>query len=215
MSAVRPEFGPTLPELLAPRLRRLPRMARLALAALLLLLVLGLATVLLRGRSSSGLRGIVVREPIAVNFVYRAPFHKRAPGPGELAKVSAANGQSFAVRELRVAPYKGDAAGMLPVLASQLETKMERELPGFQWRSDGRTNVNRNQGYEILFQYRPNGKLTYGRRILLLPTVTATQGVDLLLTSPRMNSVIRYDAIGRNGGLKTLLRSFRFGTQRP
>ena len=215
MSAVRPEFGPTLPELLAPRLRRLPRVARLALAALLLLVVLGLATVLLGGGSSSDLRGIVVREPIAVNFVYRAPFHKRAPGRGELAKVTAANGQTFAVRELRVAPYKGDAAGMLPVLASQLETKMERELPGFQWRSDGRTNVNRNQGYEILFQYRPNGKLTYGRRILLLPTVTATQGVDLLLTSPRMNSVIRYDAIGRNGGLKTLLRSFRFGTQRP
>jgi hypothetical protein len=215
MSAVRPEFGPTLPELLAPRLRRLPRVARLALAALVLLVVVGLAVLLLGGGSSSGLRGIVVREPIAVNFVYRAPFHKRAPGPGELAKVTAANGQSFAVRELRVAPYKGDAAGMLPVLASQLETKMERELPGFQWRSDGRTNVNRNQGYEILFQYRPDGKLTYGRRILLLPTVTATQGVDLLLTSPRMNSVIRYDAIGRNGGLKTLLRSFRFGTQRP
>lgn len=215
MSAVRPEFGPTLPELLAPRLRRLPRAARFALAALALLVVLGLAKVLFGGGGSAALRGIVVREPIAANFVYRAPFHKLTPGPGELAKVGAANGQSFAVRELRVAPYRGDAAGMLPVLASQLEAKMERELPGFQWRYDGRTNVNRIQGYEILFQYRPNGKLTYGRRILLLPTVTATQGVDLLLLSPRMNSVIRYDAIGRNGGLKTSLRSFRFGTQRP
>jgi hypothetical protein len=104
---------------------------------------------------------------------------------------------------------------MLPVLASQLEAQMERELPGFQWRYDGRANVNRVQGYEILFQYRPNGKLTYGRRILLLPTVTATQGIDLLLLSPRMSSVIRYDAVGRNGALKTSLRSFRFGTQRP
>jgi hypothetical protein len=215
MSAVRPEFGPTLPELLAPRLRRLSRGARVVLAVLVLLVLVGLAKVLFGGGSGAPLRGVVVREPIAANFVYRAPFHKLTPGRGELAKVGAANGQSFAVRDLRVAPYKGDAAGMLPVLAAQLESRMERELPGFQWRYDGRANVNQIQGYEILFQYRPNGKLAYGRRILLLPTVTATRGVDLLLLSPRMNSVIRYDAVGRNGGLKTALRSFRFGTQRP
>ena len=215
MSAVRPEFGPTLPELLAPRLRRLSRAGRVVLGAVVLLVVLGLARLLTGGGGAAKLHAVVVREPVAVNFVYRAPFHRRDPGPGELAKVAAANGQTFAVRELRVAPYKGDAAGMLPVYASQLEARMERELPGFQWRYDGRTNVNRIQGYEILFQDRPGGKLTYGRRILLLPTVTATQGVDLLLTSPRLNSVIRYDAVGRNGGLKTSLRSFRFGTERP
>jgi hypothetical protein len=215
MSAVRPEFGPTLPELLAPRLRRLPRAGRLPLAVLVLLVLAGLVKLIAGGGGGAKLHAVVVREPVAANFVYRAPFHRQTPGPGELAKVGAANGQSFAVRELNVPPYKGDAAGMLPVYASQLETQMGKQLPGFQWRYEGRTNVNRIQGYEIGFQYRPGGKLTYGRRILLLPTTTATQGVDLLLTSPRMNSVIRYDAVGRNGGLKTALRSFRFGTERP
>ena len=33
MSVVRPEFGPTLPELVAPRLRALPRGARVAAVA--------------------------------------------------------------------------------------------------------------------------------------------------------------------------------------
>jgi hypothetical protein len=216
MSVVRPEFGPTLPELLGPRLRALPRAGRIALAVLGLLILLLLARVLFGGDSAATkLHGVVVREPLAANFVYRAPFHKQPPGAGELARIAAPNGQSFALRELRVPPYKGDAAGMLPVYASQLEDRMARELPGFVWRYDGRVNVNRIQGYEIGFQYRRGGKLTYGRRILLLPTTTATQGADLLLTSPRMPSVARYDAVGRNGGLKTALRSFRFGTERP
>ena len=39
MSVVRPEFGPTLPELLAPRVRALPRAARVALAVLAALVV--------------------------------------------------------------------------------------------------------------------------------------------------------------------------------
>src|SRR5512132_4171317 len=43
MSVVRPEFGPTLPELLGPRVPALPRPARLALAAA------GLGIVLLAG----------------------------------------------------------------------------------------------------------------------------------------------------------------------
>lgn len=216
MSVVRPEFGPTLPELLGPRLRALPRPARIALVVLGALLVLLLARAVLHGESAATkLRGVVVHEPIAANFVYRHPFRRQAPRPGELARVAASNGQSFAVRALRLAPYRGDAAGTLPVLASRLEDQMARELPGFLFRYDGRANVNRIQGYEIGFQYRRNGALTYGRRMLLLPTSTATRGVDLLLISPRLPSVPRSDAVGRNGGLKTALRSFRFGTDRP
>jgi hypothetical protein len=215
MSVVRPEFGPTLPELVGPRVRALPRAARLALLALAVVVVLALAwAILLRG-SSAPLHAVVVRRPLAFNFVYRAPFHQEALGAGELARVGGASGQSLAVRELRLPAYRGDSAGFLPVYAAQLEARMERELPGFEWRYDGRANVNKIQGYEILYQYRPGGKLAYGRRILLLPTTTARQGVEVLLTSPRLPAVQRYDAVGRNGALKTALRSFRFGTERP
>jgi hypothetical protein len=216
MSAVRPEFGPTLPELLGPRLRVLPRALRLALAALgALVVVLVLYVVVLRGDAKTAKRAVIVRAPVAFNFVYRAPFRKQPPQAGELARVGSKD-QSFSVRELRLPAYRGDAAGFLPLYAARLQQQMARDLPGFAWRSDGRANINKQQGFEIVFQFRrSDGTLTYGRRVLLLPSVTARQGADIWATAPRSPAIVRADDVGHNGGLKTALRSFRFGTERP
>lgn len=216
MSAVRPELGPTLPELLGPRLRALPPALRVGLAALVAFVVVAVVYVLvLRGEGADAKRAVVVRNPIAFNFVYRAPFKQLAPQGGELARVGSAT-QSFAVRELQLPPYRGDAAGFLPLYAAQQEARMARQFPGFVWRSDARANINQQQGFEIVFQFRrPGGPLTYGRRVLLVPNVTARQGADILITAPRSPAIVRADDVGRNGGLKTALRSFRFGTERP
>lgn len=216
MSAVRPELGPTLPELLGPRIRVLPRAVRLALAAVgALLVVLLVWALFLRGEGAKAKRAVIVREPVAFNFVYRAPFRKEAPPAGELARVGSKE-QAFSVRELRLPAYGGDAAGFLPLYAATLEQQMAKDLPGFVWRSDGRANINKQQGFEIVFQYRRgDGTLMYGRRILLLPNVTARQGADLWAVAPRSPAIVRADDVGHNGGLKTALRSFRFGTERP
>jgi hypothetical protein len=216
MSAVRPEFGPTLPELLGPRLRTLPRVLRLGLAALGGLIVVAIFYALvLRGEGADAKRAVVVRQPIAFNFVYRAPFRRLAPAGGELARVGSAS-QSFAVRDLRLPAYRGDAAGFLPLYAAQQQAAMARAFPGFVWRSDGRANINQQQGFEIVFQFRrPGGALNYGRRVFLLPSVTAREGVDILVTAPFSPAIVRADDVGHNGGLKTALRSFRFGTERP
>jgi hypothetical protein len=216
MSAVRPEFGPTLPELLGPRIRVLPRAVRFALAALAALVVLLLLYALfLRGDGPKAKRAVIVRTPVAFNFVYRAPFRKEAPLAGELARVGSKD-QSFSVRELKLPAYKGDAAGFLPLYAAEQEAQMAKELPGFVWRSDGRTNINKQQGFEIVFQFRrSDGTLTYGRRTFLLPNVTSRQGADIWAVAPRSPAIVRADDVGHNGGLKTALRSFRFGTERP
>lgn len=216
MSAVRPEFGPTLPELLGPRIRVLPRAVRVALAAAGVLLLVVLAWALfLRGEGTKAKRAVIVREPVAFNFVYRAPFRKEMPRAGELARVGSKE-QSFSVRELSLPAYGGDAAGFLPLYAATLEQQMAKDLPGFVWRSDGRANINKQQGFEIVFQFRSgDGTLMYGRRILLLPDVTARQGADLWAIAPRSPAIVRADDVGHNGGLKTALRSFRFGTERP
>jgi hypothetical protein len=216
MSAVRPEFGPTLPELLGPRIRVLPRAVRLALAALgAFVVVLLVYALFFRGEGAKAKRSVIVRSPVAFNFVYRAPFRKEAPQAGELARVGSKD-QSFSVRELRLPAYRGDAAGFLPLYAARLEQQMARDLPGFTWRADGRANINQRQGFEIVFQFRrSDGTLTYGRRILLLPDVTARQGADIWATAPRSPAVVRADDVGHNGGLKKALRSFRFGTERP
>jgi hypothetical protein len=158
---------------------------------------------------------VVVRTPVAFNFVYRAPFTRLAPQADELARVGSTS-QSFVVGELKLPPYRGDAAGFLPLYAAQQQTQMARQFPGFVWRSDGRANINQQQGFEIVFQFRrPGGPLSYGRRVLLLPSVTAREGADLLVTAPRSAAIVRADDVGHNGGLKTALRSFRFGTERP
>ena len=216
MSAVRPELGPTLPDLLGPRVRALPRVVRAGLAAAgLLVVALLLWALLLRGDGATAKRGVIVRAPVAFNFVYRAPFSKEQPHAGELARVGS-KAQSFSVRDLRLPPYHGDAAGLLPLFAAQQQRAMARTLPGFRWRTDGRANINQQQGYEIVFQYRgAGGRLTYGRRILLLPNVTARRGVDIWVSATRSPAIVRADDVGKNGGLKTALRSFRFGTDRP
>jgi hypothetical protein len=216
MSAVRPEFGPTLPELLGPRIRVLPRAVRFALAAIAALILIALVYALfLRGGGTKAKRAVIVRQPIAFNFVYRAPFTKEAPLAGELARVGS-KAQSFSVRALNLPAYKGDAAGFLPLYAAQQQAQMAKDLPGFAWRADGRANINKQQGFEIVFQFRrSDGTLTYGRRIFLLPSVTARQGADIWVTAPRSPAIVRADDVGHNGGLKTALRSFRFGTERP
>jgi hypothetical protein len=48
-----------------------------------------------------------------------------------------------------------------------------------------------------------------------VPSITAREGADILITAPRSPAIVRADDVGRNGGLKTALRSFRFGTERP
>lgn len=216
MSAVRPEFGPTLPELLGPRIRLLPRALRLALAAIAALVVLAILYALFKPEGATTRKNaVIVRSPIAFNFVYRAPFGKEAPQQGELARVGS-KAQSFSVRALNLPAYKGDAAGFLPLYAARQQAQMAKDLPGFVWRADGRANINKQQGFEIVFQFRrSDGTLTYGRRIFLLPNVTARQGADIWAVAPRSASIVRADDVGHNGGLKTALRSFRFGTERP
>jgi hypothetical protein len=213
VSVVRPEFGPTLPELIAPRLRALPRPAQIAVLVPAVVIVLALAWALL-GRGAGSERGIVVREPLAFNFIYDAPFKKQALRAGELAAVGSGP-QRFSVRRLMLPPYRGDASGTLPIYSTGLAARMAREYEGFAVRQEGRANINKIQGYEIVFQARIAGRLSYGRRILLLPTPTAREGVDLLLVAPRSLAIPRADAIGRSGPLKTSLRSFRLGTSRP
>ena len=88
MSVVRQEFGPTLPELVGPRVRALPRAAQLVLAAVAALVVVVLALVVLRGTEDTRAHA-VVRAPIAYNLVY----------PPSLQRVRAHAGRDAAARD--------------------------------------------------------------------------------------------------------------------
>ena len=171
MSVVRPEFGPTLPELLGPRIRAWPRPARIALAAVAALVVLLLLYALFKPEGATARkRAVIVRTPVAFNFAYRRPFAKEQPQGRETARVGSQT-QTFAVTPLQLPAYQGDAAGFLPLYAAQQEAAMAKQYPGFVWRDDGRANINKQQGFEIVFQFRGDD----GKTDLRAPDLPAAQ----------------------------------------
>ena len=221
MSVVREEFGPTLPELLGPRVRALPRAAQVALVALAALVVVAAAAFLLRDSRDTRPQA-VVRAPVAFNLLYPKPLERVTPRGREVLRLQTPSGtaapQSFAVTPLRLAAYRGDATGLLTLMSAQLIQRMTRTVPGFVWRGDGRVNYNRQPGYEIQFQATVGGKTTYGRRTLLLPggATPPHQGVDITMLAARSPAVPNVNAVAATtGALKTAIRSFRFGTERP
>ena len=82
MSVVREEFGPTLPELLAARLRVPVRTIWRVLAGagvLVVIVLVWLAFV----RGTPGQAGVVVRGPATFNLIYTDALRRVAPRDGE------------------------------------------------------------------------------------------------------------------------------------
>jgi hypothetical protein len=218
MSVVREEFGPTLPELVGERLHVPVRTVWRALAALgvvVALVLVWLAFV----RDTPGQAGVVVRQPVAFNLIHTDALQRVAPRSGEVLRLRSRAGppQSLAVRPLRLAPYKGDVSAALTLLSARLIRQMSATYPGFLWRGDGRVNINKQPGYQIVFQARVGGHTTYGKRVLLVvaPDPPPRAGLDITMLAERSPAVPKADAVAANGALKTPFRSLRFGTDRP
>ena len=217
-SVVREEFGPTLPELLGPRVRALPRAGRFLLVAVAVAVVAAVAWLALR--PATGRTTVVVRKPVAYNLIYTTGLHRVAPQGHETLRLRTAAGagapQSFTVSPLAVPEYRGDVTAMLTFMSVALTDEMQRTVPGFVSRGDGRARINNSPGYQIFYQARIGGRTVYGRRIMLVPGVPhPREGVDIDLRTARSPAVPTVDAVGNNGLLKTPLRSLRFGTDRP
>jgi hypothetical protein len=222
MSVVRPEYGPTLPELLGPRLRALGRRGRLALGAGAIVLAAVVAAVLLL-RNGDGRRNIVVERPVAFNLLAPAALQRVASRPGESLRLrteaGAADPQSLSVRPLRLAPYRGEVSATLALLSARLVQEMRARVPGFVWRGDGRARINEAPGYQIVYQSTIAGRTTYGRRVLLIPDPgdgpPGREGLDVDARAARSQAVPSVETVGRNGALKLPLTSLRFGRERP
>lgn len=216
---VRPEFRPTLPELLGPRLRRLGR-AGSVLLVLAGVVLAGLLVVLGRG-SGAATTEVVVREPVAFNLVYDADRLERTTPPAGASLLlrtfaSDPDPETFTVRPITLPAYRGDPAGIEPIVASGLIREMRRADPQFILRSESRTRINRQPGYQIQFQTRVGGRTAYGRRTILFADEPGVrEGADITVLSVRSPAIPNVDAIGSNGPMKQPYRSFRFGTERP
>ncbi len=220
-TVVKPEYRPTLPELLRP----LPRWARWGIVALLLLPVAVGAWLLTAGARERETQ-VVVREPVAFNLAY-GPRLSQVEDQSAALRLEQRRGnlfiQSFTVRPLTLPPYRGTPSGALPLYAAAYEAELERTFQDYEFVREGRTRINQNPGYEIVFRAKIDDRTLYGRHILLVPAVDAEEdlvldavreGVILELAATPVSGTPNAESTGNVGALKKPLRTFRFGTER-
>ncbi|HEX5853838.1 MAG TPA: hypothetical protein VFY36_12175 [Solirubrobacteraceae bacterium] len=212
---MRPEYGPTLGWLLAPRWHAARRATRAAVAAAGVGLVVAVAALALTLENSSYSHG----GRVPFHFSYRG-LYRTTPDPGGYVRVQAHKGDgalrySYAVDPLRLPRYSGELFGELPIYASDYIRALARRHEDFVLRGEGKTRVNVNMiGYQILYTARVGGREVYGRDILLLPPrAGARDGVAIVMltsakSTPRITSP---QEIPGKGVLLRPLKTFAFG----
>lgn len=235
-----PDFGPTLPELLRPRLRALGTRGRIALGAGLLLVAVAIAV------------RLISSEPTVASYVQTsADAQARALEPLEfrfdrstklrLSKPSGAYVQAqrtrdgvlvarFTVSPFRMRPRPGALASYLPLVATDLVRAEERRHDRFRLQFEGRARVNEVEGYQYAFtarlhqQGRPPRQL-FGRVVLLPepysyedpeteypPGRNPSRGVLLTMLTTSLDEAPSATRVGDEGILQRPFRSFRYGT---
>jgi hypothetical protein len=209
---LKPQHGPTLGELLAPRWHAASRLAR----ALLVAIGVGLAALLVGGALTLENAHYAHGGPVPFSFSYRG-LYRTAPNPGEYVQVrSPAHGQlrnSFAVGPLELPPYAGGLSAELPLYAASYVAGLSRRYPGFALRDEGKTRVNTVPAYQIAYVARIAGREVYGRDILLLPDrAGARAGVRIvMLSAPRASPGVTSPLlVGTGGVLERPLETFTF-----
>jgi hypothetical protein len=211
---LKPEHGPTLGTLLAPRWHAASALTRrvvIAAGVAFALAVLALVLTLLNVNYSHG-------GPVPFSFSYRG-LYRVAPDPGGYIKIQkrSPHGRllySFAVDPLTVPPYTGEQSAALPLYASSYIRERRRLDPSWMLRGEGKTRVNTVPAYDVLYTTVVDGREMYGRDVLLLQQHPgARRGVDIvMLTAPGASKqIVGPIEIATTGTLLHPLRSFSLG----
>jgi hypothetical protein len=211
---VKPEYGPTLGRLLAPRWRAAGAAARVAVIAGGLVLLAAAAGVVLTLESASYTHS----GRVSFSFNYRG-LHRVAPERGAYVRVvSRGPGgtllYSYGVGPLTLPPYAGESSGAVPVYAARYVTSLRRRYTGFVLMGEGKTKVNTVPAYDVLYTAVVEGRRMFGRDVLLVPERPgAREGVYIaMLTAEGVTRQVRGPMeVGTVGVLAKPLRSFALG----
>ena len=204
---VKREFGPSLPDLVSPRL----------LAAGGAVLAVILAVLVFTGGVGSNETHVVVRDPVAFNLRYNADALKRVDTmPGEILRIEGP-GQSLTIKNLYLPAYRGWPTGELPVFIQTALPELRHRWRDFEIADEGRVRLNEVPGYSIGFRARgDDGERVWGRYIMVVPDEAgARQGVTIEIIARRGAGVSNAAEVGATGQTKLPYRSFRFGTEAP
>jgi hypothetical protein len=213
VSVVKPQYGPTLPQLV----RTLPRAGRVAVVALAALLIASAVVLTLSTRPDE--THVVVRGPVTFNLAY-GPQLERVQQRGTLLALRRDRAglflDSYVVRPLTLPPYRGAAGGTLPVYAFSYLKELRRRYGPFELVLEGRTRINNGIGYQVVLRARRGPRTLYVRHVLLVAEAPEglRRGVILEVESTPGAGTPNALATGNAGPLKQALRSFRFGTSR-
>jgi hypothetical protein len=211
---MKPEYGPTLGRLLAPRWHAAPRALRagvIAAGVLIVVAAIGIVLTLEPARYSQD-------GTFPFSFTYKGLF-KTAPEAGGYVRVEAhyADGSlkySYAVNPLSLPPYSGGISGVLPVYATGYSERLAGRFPDVKLDGEGKTRVNKVPAYQVLYRATIDGRTMYGRNVLLLPEQQgARKGVEIvMLTAAGATSEVKEPSEVASGGvLLRPLKTFSFG----
>jgi hypothetical protein len=212
---MKPEYGPTLGRLLAPRWHAASRLLRGAVifAGVGLLVAIAAAALTLENATySHGGR-------VPFSFSYRG-LYRVAADRGGYVKVERRHADgtirdSLAVGPMRLPPYSGELSGELPLYAAGYIRALSRRYPGFALRGEGKTKVNNLiSAYDVFYSAVVDGRKLYGRDIMLLPERPhAREGVVMvLLSTPTKRSELSSPLeVAISGILLRPLKSFTIG----
>ena len=211
---MKPEYGPTLLQLMAPR----HLVVRVAAAVLAVSILVVAVVIALTSRPDE--TRVLIRQPVTFNFVH-GPQWASAERAGTLVALRHESPKGlfldgYAVRELRLPPYRGAVSGTLPVYADAYLRTLPRRYPAFELVGEGRARLNNAIGYAVTFRARTGTRRLYGRHYLLVEEEPegARHGVILEIESTPAAGTPNAAELGNHGALKTPLRSFRFGEDR-
>lgn len=210
--SVRPEFGPTLPSLLAAR-----GISRRAMAGGLVALVALAIAIAAAARALGGDEQLVVDGPPQFNLVYDGRVLRSAPpGPGELARIVGSRRNvrvTITARAISVPAYgRGDfVGGELPVIGEQHLAKLRARYGPIDVYDEGKARINRNPGWQIGFSAKLAQGRLFGRDAYVFPDEAGrTDGV--LLSMRRV--ILRRQTAADDAFFKTVklaFSSFNFG----
>jgi len=211
---MKPEFGPTVGRMLAPRWQSMSRLLRAAVIVAgvgSVLLAVAVALTLEKAHYTHG-------QGFPFSFSYR-DLYRTTPDPGGYVKVQSKGEDgslkySYAVDPLELPPYSGGLSAELPIYAAGYIDQLKSRYSDFVLRGESRTRINKVPGYEVLFTATVRGMPMYARYVLLTPEQPgARRGVKIeMLASTTASSQIKSPMeVASAGPLVNPLKTFTFG----
>jgi hypothetical protein len=189
---VEERFEPTLPQLIVPRIDRVPTIARRIGLAVLILIAAVIVALLLRG----GKAAFTHKGPPATFKVTWTPALTRQPNPpGALLLLAQHDARglvaSFEVTPLALPRYAGEVSGLLPVVAINYEHRLEQRYgpvvftPG----SLGRTRIINTPAFTFSYSRVIHGVTYFGRFVFITPALSGDRSGLLLSLLQRDDSL--------------------------